>query len=94
MAENKLDIAMVYNPCAYADEFSNHIFDYKPTKTKLALFTLYQCVVTLPQKRHKCAFRCRPSLSNEVNSSACVPSSTLILYDDTSLDERVVDIRG
>lgn len=31
MVENKLDIAMVYNPYVYEDEFLNHIFDYKPT---------------------------------------------------------------
>lgn len=38
MVENKLDIAMVCNPYVYEDEFSNHIFDYKPTNKKFIFF--------------------------------------------------------
>ena len=44
--------------------------------------------LTLPQKRQRCALRCLPSVSKEVNSKACVPSRTLILYEEISLDDK------
>lgn len=49
---------------------------------------------TFPQNRQRCALRCRPSLSNDVNSSACVPSSTLILYEEISFEENDVELTG
>jgi len=89
--ESKLGIAMVCNPYAYEGGFLSHIFDCKP-KWNSSTTSKSNETFTLPQKRHRCALRCRPSLSNDVNSSACVPSRTLILYDETSFEENEIGL--
>lgn len=89
--ENRFDIAMVCSPCEFEDESSIHICDCRSKSERWNRASSSSLEFTLPQNKQRCAFRCFPSGSIDVNSKACVPSSTLILYEEISLDESGKD---
>ena len=88
MDESRFDIVMACTPCECEGGSLNRICDCRSEREENSSITDHDARLTLPQKRQRCALRCLPSVSNEVNSKAWVPSRTLILYEEISLDDK------